>query len=500
MKITSPPRNTHFYQRWRASEAGLFWLGLLGQLISLITEFFPIYALINSQLSQIMPGAETWKFSATIAALCAIGIEATLRSAGYRTFMIHWEKKAPNKEAKSALKGTEEIDRPLRRQIVATFVFLAILQQALSIAGSFVTVDVITPEAEQVDAAPIRDSIREAIHAQAAQIWKQDSLQIVAGFAGMIQAAQTAAEARELAATIQADNYARKPGNFQTAIARHRSEAAQARAAGAEQVQRLRQSQADSINRAWTTYKAGIDRSERQALAAFQATNSENAAAITGREQQVKSQGWYLVFGTIIGTSLLLLSLRATTARIYGSGQEIVIKESVYKHYPSIFAMFARSRTDRFLQRIYQKVTDYQDATQPPPLPMDEPERIDFTPTVHGKTLRVGLETRDGRTYLVREKTALIEEEEQPAPARRIGYGLDTDIAASSEKRYTLAGNADGDSRKRVTVLQDIRNSRETNRNRKASKCKQCGADLAGRRSDAQFCSDTCRVRHHRGY
>jgi len=360
-KVKNLPEDHNFFSEYIGLVKTLNSAGMLGQIVSALTEIGGIYVAAFLAFSPILPAPYPMYLAAIIAAIGTAIIEIGLRVALPKT-----------------------VDAVLYRRFsglhlvitVFTITITLLLYSAstfLSFSNSTTIVENVTSGGHEIEIAKI-DSMQAAetertkttFQAKRAAIDSTYNA-IIAASAGS-QAAKVQAAKRELQNIINKE--ARTGQSFATQKDAARLKLSQADAA-------LNEAQAKGIKEKAEVLKEHDEKEEAALFGIAAKADGKRAEAELKQSGKVGKYGGGLAYFTILGNILLLVSIVINQVMKKGAGMKETVQLSQYDVNPHWLTQAVEAFSERFNYTMQNAITNFSNRTPPPPLPTDISELYD---------------------------------------------------------------------------------------------------------------------------
>lgn len=359
----SLPKNEAFFRDYAGLTPTLVKLGYLAQVVSALTEFGIIYALIKGSLQDFFPTA------APLAGLFGAVVGTAFLEIGLRKF-IPYSVRAILYQRFAGL-----------HLFISCFVFtvtLALLGASgyLSFQGSKELVSITAPQPKLASLAPV-DSLAQVQQEAALRQYSADSLAQVQRFAPALGAARekySAQLAQEALALRRWEGRERTEGRrYGTQKAEVRGRMAAIQAAQAEELAKLENSKALALGAALEARNKALGAIDSERTAQRRKLEGKNALAEAHSAQQVRRYGGGLAYFTIICLGVLILSVAIDEMHKKGSGIEEAALPNQYYFSQSIFGELLAMLSDKVNYHFRAFIRRMADSTPQPPEPEEAP-------------------------------------------------------------------------------------------------------------------------------
>ena len=359
----SLPKNEAFFRDYAGLTPTLVKLGYLAQVVSALTEFGIIYALVKGSLQDFFPTA------APLAGLFGAVVGTAFLEIGLRKF-IPYSVRAILYQRFAGL-----------HLFITAFVFtvtLALLGASgyLSFQGSKELVSITAPRPQLASLAPV-DSLAQIQQEAALRQYSADSLAQVQRFAPALAAARekySAQLAQEALALRRWEGRERTEGRrYGTQKAEVRGRIAAIQAAQAEELAQLENSKAQALGAAHEARNKALGAIDSERTAQRRKLEGKNAQAEAHSAKQVKKYGGGLAYFTVICLGVLLLSVAIDEMHKKGSGIEEAALPNQYYFSQSIFGELLAMLSDKVNYHSRAFIRRMADSTPQPPEPEEAP-------------------------------------------------------------------------------------------------------------------------------
>lgn len=365
MKVLfSLPKNEEFFSNYASLVPTLRKLGYLAQVISALTEFGILYALIRASLKDLFP------LAAGPAGLAGAVLGVAFLEVGLRQF-------APYSVRAILYKRFTGL-----HLVISVFVFVVTLgllasSGYLSFRGSFDLVEQVAPR-PQLATTTQADSSAQARKGEALASWQRDSLAVVNRFTPQQEAtlakysALKAAERQKLKGW---ESREREEGNrYSTQKAAIKARLAALEAEQADEVARMEQDKGKALESALEAREEALG----LAVTTWQRERAEveagNRAAQDEAAGKVQKYGGGLAWFTVIALTVFVLAVSIEEIHRKGSGIEELAQPNQYHFSESVFAEFWGMVSERWNYLARTWIRRQAARTPPPPQPEPAPE------------------------------------------------------------------------------------------------------------------------------
>lgn len=329
-------------------------LSYLAQVVSALTEFGILYALIYSYAADILPEHAHY----------VAGVGATLGTAfielGLRKF-------GPFAARAILYKRKQGLDWWMSAFSLGTCIVLLACSGLLSFKGSKATVaNLAPPPAELTTTAA--DSTNVATTGAINAALASELAQVGNEYRQQIDAAQAAALAQVKRHKLTAANYTEKEERtgkvYATAKARATEAAAAAQATGEANVAQLHKEQAQALESVRSRQRESIAAAAADYRAAVGNVERKNEGEAAAHEATVSKYGNGLACFTLIclGTFIVCISLQEIHRK--GSGMEEQVEPSAFEFEPGLIAAFTGALTEKVLTRGFNRIHRIEQNTE----------------------------------------------------------------------------------------------------------------------------------------
>lgn len=358
------PKNEEFFSNYASLVPTLRKLGYLAQVISALTEFGVLYALIRASLKDLFP------LAAGPAGLAGAALGVAFLEVGLRQFAPY---------SVRAILYNRFTGLHL---VISVFVFVVTLgllasSGYLSFRGSFDLVEQVAPR-PQLATTTQADSSAQARKGEALATWQRDSLAVVNRYAPQQEATlakYSALKAAERQRLKGWESREREEGNrYSTQKATIKARLAALEAEQAQELARMEQDKGQALESAQDEHKAAL----ALAVSTWQKERAEveagNKAAQDEAAGKVAKYGGGLAYFTIICLSVFVLAVSIEEIHRKGSGIEELAQPNQYHFSESVFAEFWGMLSERWNYLARTWIRKQAARTPPPPQPEPAPE------------------------------------------------------------------------------------------------------------------------------
>lgn len=360
----SLPKNEAFFNNYASLVPTLRKLGYLAQVISALTEFGILYALIRASLKDLFP------LVSGPAGIAGAILGVAFLEVGLRKFTPYSVRAILYKRFTGL------------HLVISVFVFavtLGLLASSgfLSFRGSFDLVQQVAP-APQLATTTQADSIAAARKAESLATWERDSSTIANRYSPQIQATlakYSALKAAERQRLKEWESRERMEGNrYSTQKAQIRGNLATLEARQAEEVARMEQDKGEALKSAQKAQKEALAivattwQQEREEVEAGNRKAQDEAAGT------VAKYGGGLAWFTLIALVIFVLAVSIEEIHRKGSGIEEFAQPNQYDFSESIIAEFWGMVSERWNYLARTWIRKQAAKTPPPPRPKPAPE------------------------------------------------------------------------------------------------------------------------------
>jgi len=360
MKLhNSLPKDEQFFEAYASLTPTLNTLGYLAQVVSALTEFGIIYALVKGSLQEFFPDL------AGLAGIFGAIVGTAFLEVGLRKFV-------PYSVRAILYKRFAGLHRYVSGFIFAVTLGLLASSGILSFKGSFDLVEAVTPPPAKEGTTAI-DSTAQAHKAEALKQWQADSLAIVQRFAPALGAIKdkykSLVKVEELALNrIQAREKA-EGQNYGSQKANIRASIAGLEAKQAEELAAQEGSKAQALEEALAAKSNALTGIEQQRTKSRKDVEQENAQAQQQAQTKVKRYGGGLAWFTVVCLLVLILAVSIDEIHKKGSGIEETAIPNQYYFSQGIGAEFIEMLLEKWNQKARAWIQRHAQKTPPPPEP-----------------------------------------------------------------------------------------------------------------------------------
>ena len=363
----SLPKNEAFFRDYAGLTPTLTKLGYLAQVVSALTEFGLIYALIEASLKDFFPTA------APVAGLFGAVVGTAFLEIGLRKF-IPYSVRAILYQRFAGL-----------HLFVTAFVFAVTLgllgaSGYLSFQGSKELVRITAPQPKLASLAPV-DSLALGQREEALRQYAADSLEVVQRFALPLSTAKekhSAKVAQEALALRRWEARERAEGaRYGTQKATVRGRIAAIQAQQAEELANLETDKALALGAALEGRNKALEGIEAERQQQRRKLEGKNTQAEAHTAQQVKRYGGGLAYFTLIALGVLLLSIAIDEIHRKGSGIEEAALPNQYYFSQSIYGEALAMLSDKVNYHFRAFIRRMAASTPQAPAPEEAPELYD---------------------------------------------------------------------------------------------------------------------------
>jgi hypothetical protein len=377
-----------FYTRYASLTPTTNLLGYLAQIISALTEWGILFALLYNYVADLAP---TWAapIAATGATLGTAFIEL-----GLRKFM-------PFTVRAILYKRKQGLDWWMSVFSIGTCIVLLACSGLLSFKGSKITVAAATPPPAELT-TEAADSTHRTAAATIESAQADELAQLRQDYSDRIKAAKAAAAANVNRYTITANNYNIKEERtgkvYATAKARAIEAAAAAQATGEATVADIRTELPKAIAAARVRYREQAARATDEHRVAVGKVDGRNLSATDEHAATVSKYGGGLAYFTLVCLATFIVCISLQEIHRKGSGMEEQVEPSAFAFEPGLFAAWAGALTEKMLTRGYNRINTIESKTAAALEPVAAPTLwsrkrpgIVRSLSVHGKARAGGL-------------------------------------------------------------------------------------------------------------
>jgi hypothetical protein len=328
-------------------------LSYLAQVVSALTEFGILYALIYSYAADILPEHAHY----------VAGVGATLGTAfielGLRKF-------GPFAARAILYKRKQGLDWWMSAFSLGTCIVLLACSGLLSFKGSKATVTNLAPLPVELTTT-VADSTNLATRTAINAAQANELAQVENEHLQQIDAAQAVARSQVSRYQLKADNYTERESRtgkvYATAKARATETAAAAQATGEANVAQLRKEQAQALERVRSQYRQRLATAAADYRAAVGKVESTNLGAVEAHQATVNKYGNGLAYFTLIclGTFVVCISLEEIHRK--GSGMEEQVEPSSFAFEPGLITALIGAVKEKVLTKGYNRIHKIEQTT-----------------------------------------------------------------------------------------------------------------------------------------
>ncbi len=364
----SLPKDEAFFKDYAGLTPTLNKLGYLAQVLSALTEFGLIYALIESSLKDFFP------IAAPLAGLFGAVVGTAFLEVGLRKF-IPYSVRAILYKRFAGL-----------HLFVTSFIFAVTLgllgaSGYLSFQGSKELVRITAPRPKLESLAPV-DSLAQVQREAALRQYAADSLEVVQRFALPLSAAKekhSAKLAQEALALKRWEARERTDGTrYATQKAAVKTRIAAIQAQQAEELASMEADKAQALGAALKARNKALEGIEAERIQQRQKMEGKNTQAEAHNAQQVKRYGGGLAYFTLIAMVVLLLSIAIDEIHKKGAGIEEASLPNQYYFSQSIYGEFMAMLSDKVNYHFRAFIRRLAASTPQAEAPQEAPELWDI--------------------------------------------------------------------------------------------------------------------------
>lgn len=364
----SLPKDEAFFKDYAGLTPTLNKLGYLAQVLSALTEFGLIYALIESSLKDFFP------IAAPLAGLFGAVVGTAFLEVGLRKF-IPYSVRAILYKRFAGL-----------HLFVTSFIFAVTLgllgaSGYLSFQGSKELVKITAPKPKLESLAPV-DSLAQVQREAALRQYAADSLEVVQRFALPLSAAKekhSAKLAQEALALKRWEARERaEGGRYATQKAAVKTRIAAIQAQQAEELASMEADKAQALGAALKARNKALEGIEVERQKQRQKLEGKNTQAEAHNAQQVKKYGGGLAYFTLIALGVLLLSIAIDEIHKKGAGIEEAALPNQYYFSQSIYGEFMAMLSDKMNYHFRAFIRRMAASTPQAQAPEEAPELWDI--------------------------------------------------------------------------------------------------------------------------
>lgn len=470
----SLPKNEAFFRDYAGLTPTLSTLGYLAQVVSALTEFGVIFALIESSLKDFFPTA------APLAGLFGAIVGTAFIEVGLRKF-IPYSVRAILFQRFAGL-----------HLFISCFVFavtLALLGASgyLSFQGSKELVRISAPRPQLASLAPL-DSLAQVQREGVLRQYSADSLAQVQRFAPAIAAARakySAQLAQEALALRRLESRERNENRrYGSQKAQVNAKIAAIQAAQAEELARLEDSKAHALGAALEARNNALGAIASERTQQRQKVEKKNAQAEAHSAGQVQRYGGGLAWFTVVCLGVLLLAVSIDEIHKKGSGIEEAALPNQYYFSQSIWGEFMVMLSDKANFTLRAWIRKLASGTPQPPQPEEGPVLWDIP------------------AQTIKRKGATIQPQEHPQPAE--AEEAEEKYSSMFEHLFSSNGSAQAIQNTARPVIQGFARREKPNAfhysefvDTSLQPCQHCEKLFKPKTTWQKFCGSLCREAFH---
>jgi hypothetical protein len=382
-KRMSLPQNQDFFDRYATLTPTLYRLGWLGQVISALLEFGPLYAILRMGLQDITP-----TYAHPIALVGAL-VFTLFIEIGLRKFGTYSARSIVHKRYKG-------LDLAMTVIVILIFLTCALSSGVLSFKGSY---DLTEYGMGNAQGLAVLDTAahQEQLHQNYTQ-YQRDSNTLATGFAAQIQSTRNKYQARINALKSDIVYYQnrakRKKKSYQSAIDKKNrviervkeqqqyfiDSLTHSQSAGLANLQNKRDSSQQAIMAVWTTTQTD--------------TKQSNETKTDKHNSKINRYGGFLGAITLIALAIVILSIFMQEIIHKGADMEEKALPNDYYFRESVWAELVNMLSDKFNYKLRNWIGKYSEKTPPPP-PMQTPPTIYHIKNLRSQVKEIDLEVEE---------------------------------------------------------------------------------------------------------
>lgn len=379
-KRMSLPQNQDFFDRYATLTPTLNRLGWLGQVISALLEFAPLYAILRMGLQDV--GPKTAHGIALVGAVVfTLFIEIGLRKFGtYSARNIIQQR----------FKG---LDLAMSIIVITIFLTCVLSSGILSFKGSYDLTEYGMGNAQNLvvlDSAAHQEELNKS-YAQ----YKGDSNTLASSFSAQIQSTQNKYAAKIAKVNAEIKRYENrekiKKKSYQSSIDKKKIVLEQTKAEGKDIVDSLTHAQSAAL----ANLQNKRDSSQQAIMAVWTKSQTEtkqnNKAKSAKHEAKINRYGGFLGAITLIALGVVILSIFMQEIINKGAAMEEKALPNDYYFRESVFAALVNMLSDKWNYYSRKWIAKHSEKTPPPP-PMETPPTIYHIKNLHSKVVEIDLE------------------------------------------------------------------------------------------------------------
>ena len=359
----STPEGERFFSRYAALIPNLTVAGYLGQVVSALTEWGILYALLFTSLAPL------WPEYAAKAAITGATVGVTIIEVGLRRLL-------PFAARAVILKQWKGYDGGISAVVVGATVLLLSASATLSFTGSrsLVTAVATPPTLASSEVSDDRARRQEAATSSA---WKQDEGDVVQSYAARIEAARTSAAgaARRVQGRIEQyrakERVSRQPHT--TIIAGLERQEADILGARDEKIATLTEARETELTKVRERYREKLEAIETDNTSTRAGIAQANEATLVDHQLTVSRHGGGLAWFTLVCLTLLVVSIVVKELHHAGAGVEERVQPDAFTFEQGPLLLLYKALTVRVRREVYSWVNWVERTTLEAPEPVQSP-------------------------------------------------------------------------------------------------------------------------------
>jgi hypothetical protein len=472
----SPPANEdgqQFYTRYASLIPSLSRAGYLAQIVSGLTEWGILYALVYSSL------AAFWPSYATAAGFIGATVGVLIIELGLRRLL-------PYSARAIIYRRWQKLDGWISAFVLTSAALLLAVSAFLSFNGARSLVDnITTPPAEAT--ATATDSLATAETELVKAAWDSDADAVRDAYAVRLDAVKTSLQAtvRRLDAQLATLRTREQTTGqkYTTRRAQVRQQIEDAKADRDEQLAALQNAREGELAELRERYRAQLDGITTGRDSSRAQIAQSNAEALRDHQQKVSQYGGGLAWFTVVCLFVLVVAITLKELHHAGAGITEQTEPDAYTFEAGPLAAFTSALSTRLNRAVYG-IVHHIERTTP-----DAPEPVD-APTIWERSSTLKLRKPQGAVQrTVKPLKPLKGQPAAPAAQRgQIGF----------VRRPQTPPDATNDAQTGKALTQCV-NDAQTDAQTQGKKgtCEHCGKDYIKRTTWQKFCSPECRKDHH---
>lgn len=385
-----------FFDRYANLIGTLFWLGVLAQIVSFVTELGIVYNIVSTKLYDLPIGMDANTINA---------ISWTVAILGSGFFEIGLRKFIPYAVRCFLYKRWEGLDKIMSIFILAVAALLVIGSIALSYNGSKELVNIASePEKESTEKADSEyknrsHRIRSTYRADSTNIVQTYGAQIAgieSKYVGLISAQDSQIKLYERKEQRTDKSYTSRKEVHRANIAKLRSE----QGAQFADIQAAKRKELASISDVKKRAHSEAETKLTTAIANIDQRNRTTAVAATAKSDLY---GGGLAWFTVLCIVVFILAVVIDEVHKKGSGIVEQVLVNQYDFSPSAWSRFWGMAKEKFQEKVHTKITKWERSTPSPTLPVVQHELFDLA-KIEQERIIVEVEKLDKGKYIIPSK------------------------------------------------------------------------------------------------